>query len=69
VTRGELRILTHLDAVLALPGQSLHGLGGIAVLLAVTRGIGDILLCDSVVAVTNGLLSLGCNLGQHVGDG
>lgn len=67
VRRGGLRILTHLDAVLALPGQSLHGLGGIAILLAVAGGIGDILLRDGVITMADGLLSLGCNLRQHGG--
>lgn len=64
-----LRVLTHLDTVFALPGQGFHVLSGVAILLAVARGVGDILLCNSVVAVADGLLSLGCDLGQHVEDG
>ena len=33
----------HLDFVLALPDKSLHGLGGMAILGAVTGGVGDVL--------------------------
>lgn len=69
VRGGALRVLTHLDAVLALPGQGFHVLGGVAILLAVARGVDDILFCDSIVAVADGLLSLGCDLGQHVKKG
>lgn len=65
-----LGALDDLDCVLALPGQSLHGLIRVTVLFSVVSRVGDVLGSDSVVAVTNSPLGQCCCLcycGHFVG--
>lgn len=65
-----LGALDDLDCVLALPGQSLHGLIRVAVLFSVVSRVGHVLGSDSVVAVTNSPLGQCCCLchcGHFVG--